>query len=62
MKKVALWIVTAFTAVNLLIAVAVNVSAATCTSTDGKSTCSGECCIAGPTGCVAGACKDLIPQ
>lgn len=39
-----------------------NSSAATCTSTDGKATCSGECCSAGASGCAGGPCpKEVVP-
>jgi hypothetical protein len=34
----------------------INASAAQCTSGDGKATCSGECCNASATTCVAGPC------
>ena len=34
----------------------INASAADCKSTDGKATCSGECCSAGATTCTSGPC------
>jgi hypothetical protein len=36
----------------------INASAAQCTSSDGKATCSGDCCNAGATSCVAGPCSN----
>lgn len=35
--------------------------AASCTSTDGKATCSGDCCNAGATTCVGGPCAGSQP-
>jgi len=39
----------------------INASAATCTSGDGKATCTGECCSSGPSGCAAGPCPRPAP-
>ncbi len=41
---------------------AINASAAQCSSGDGKSTCSGECCNSGPTHCTAGPCAPAPQQ
>ena len=39
----------------------INASAATCTSGDGKATCSGECCAGTATTCLAGPCPRPAP-
>ena len=36
----------------------ITASAAQCTSSDGTATCTGECCNAGTSSCVAGPCSN----
>lgn len=61
-KKKIMWsVVLVFLGILLVISfVPGNIDAATCTH--GQFTCTGECCMAGPTGCKAGPCKDLFPH
>lgn len=37
-----------------------NALAASCTSGDGKATCSGECCLSTATTCTAGPCSKFV--
>ena len=56
MKKFLFALAILLTVATLTVAMAQTADGATCTSGDGQSTCTGECCNSGPTHCSAGPC------
>ncbi|MEW6457207.1 MAG: hypothetical protein AB1410_10910 [Acidobacteriota bacterium] len=59
-KKFLMGLLVVVFALSLFLAVLpVGVSGATCTSGDGKKTCTGPCCEAGSTWCVASDCPKV---